>query len=188
MFNHSLANELEKNHEVHRISFSLQYPKLLFPGKTQYFNFEGKPSKALINSINPFSWTKTANYIKKLSPDIIVFQYWMPFFAPAFNSIAKQVKKDCNVKIIINCHNIKSHEPKPAEDIMTKSFFKKFEKKILIKVALENNVGSSEISAGEFEKSPGPSFTFSRLSFLNVHLSKRKGTSFILHNNHNTGL
>ena len=70
MFNHSLANELEKNHEVHRISFSLQYPKLLFPGKTQYFNFEGKPSKALINSINPFSWTKTANYIKKLSEKI----------------------------------------------------------------------------------------------------------------------
>ena len=29
MFNHSLANELEKNHEVHRISFSLQYPKFM---------------------------------------------------------------------------------------------------------------------------------------------------------------
>ena len=83
MFNHSLAKELEKKHDVHRISFSLQYPKILFPGKTQYFNFEGDPSKELINSINPISWIKTANYIKKLSPDLIVFQYWMPYFAPA---------------------------------------------------------------------------------------------------------
>ena len=155
MFNHSLANELEKNHEVHRISFSLQYPKLLFPGKTQYFNFEGKPSKALINSINPFSWTKTANYIKKLSPDIIVFQYWIPFFAPAFNSIAKQVKKDCNVKIIVNCNNIKSHEPKPAEDIMTKSFFKNCDSFMVMSSAVEHDL-KLLINNPNYKKSPHP--------------------------------
>ena len=67
IFNHSLSKELEKENEVHRISFSLQYPKILFPGKTQYSEFEGEPSKKLINSINPLSWVKTANYIKKLS-------------------------------------------------------------------------------------------------------------------------
>ena len=42
MFNHSLAETLSNNHEVHRISFSLQYPQILFPGKTQFFDFEGK--------------------------------------------------------------------------------------------------------------------------------------------------
>ena len=44
MFNHSLSNEFEKNHEVFRISFSLQYPKFLFPGKSQYSEFAGKPA------------------------------------------------------------------------------------------------------------------------------------------------
>ena len=63
MFNHSLAETLSNNHEVHRISFSLQYPQLLFPGKTQFFDFEGKQSKAMINSINPFSWKKTVKFI-----------------------------------------------------------------------------------------------------------------------------
>ena len=51
MFNHSLSQELQKDHEVHRISFSLQYPKLLFPGKTQYSNFNGEPASESINSL-----------------------------------------------------------------------------------------------------------------------------------------
>ena len=123
MFNHSLGLELEKNHEIHRVSFSLQYPKSFFPGKSQYFDFEGKPSKKLINSINPISWRKTARWINKIQPDAVVFQYWMPFFAPGFTSIAKHVKKKCGAKIIVNCNNIMAHEPKRTDKFMTAKFF-----------------------------------------------------------------
>ncbi len=55
LFNHSLADELDKDHDVHRITFSLQYPKAMFPGKSQYSEFKGKLSSRLINSINPTS-------------------------------------------------------------------------------------------------------------------------------------
>ena len=72
MFNHSLGLELAKNHEIHRVSFSLQYPKSLFPGKSQYFDFEGEPSEQLINSVNPVSWRKTARWINKIHPDIVL--------------------------------------------------------------------------------------------------------------------
>ena len=47
------------------------YPSVLFPGKTQYdeskdlvFSFE---NKRLFSSLNPFSWVRTANEIKKLN-------------------------------------------------------------------------------------------------------------------------
>ena len=80
-----MSNEFEKEHDVHRISFSLQYPKVMFPGKSQFSEFQGKPSKKLINSINPVTWKNTANYINSINPDLVIFQYWMPFFAPAFN-------------------------------------------------------------------------------------------------------
>ena len=82
MFNHSLAKELEKDNQVYRISFSKQYPNLFFPGKTQFFDFNGKSSMNLINSVNPLSWKSTANYINNIEPDLVIFQYWMPFFAP----------------------------------------------------------------------------------------------------------
>ena len=155
MFNHSLAKELEKKHDVHRISFSLQYPKILFPGKTQYFDFKDENSKELINSINPLSWIKTANYIKKLSPDLIVFQYWMSFFAPAFNSIVKHVKKDCNAKIMVNCNNIKSHEPKPGDNILTKSFFKNCDLFMVMSSVVEEEL-KSLVTKPNYKKSPHP--------------------------------
>jgi len=155
MFNHSLADELEKEHEVHRISFSLQYPKLLFPGKTQFLDFKGKRSNKLINSINPFSWIRTANYINKLSPELMIFQYWMPFFAPAFNSIAKRVKKYSKTKIIVNCNNIKSHEPRFGDDILTKFFFNNCDSFMVMSSNVEKDL-KSLISKPKYAKSPHP--------------------------------
>ena len=84
MFNHSLSQELNKEHTVYRISFSTLYPKILFPGKSQFFDFEGDSSTEIISSINPFTWNKTVHYINHIKPDLIIFQYWHPFFAPAF--------------------------------------------------------------------------------------------------------
>ena len=124
MFNHSLAKELEKNNQVYRISFSLQYPNLLFPGKSQFFDFNGDPSKKLINSINPFSWSSTASYINNINPDLVIFQYWMPFFAPAFSSIARKIKKKINTNIVVNCNNIIPHESGKLDKYLSLRFFK----------------------------------------------------------------
>ena len=60
-FNEAFAESLiDAGHQVTIVSFKLQYPSILFPGKTQYrvnrekhFSFE---IKHLINSINPISW------------------------------------------------------------------------------------------------------------------------------------
>ena len=66
MFNHSLSKEFEKNHTVFRISFSMMYPKILFPGKSQFSDFNASKSDKIINSLNPFSWIKTAKQLNAL--------------------------------------------------------------------------------------------------------------------------
>ena len=58
-FNNALAKTYaDRGDDVVLYSFSLQYPSLLFPGKTQYEKDKksiGLNIKTIINSINPFN-------------------------------------------------------------------------------------------------------------------------------------
>ena len=87
-----------RGHEVHAITFSRQYPALLFPGRTQYESGPVQKStlkaEQLVDSVHPCTWWKTARRIQALKADRVIFRYWMPFFAPAFGMIARLVA--CN--------------------------------------------------------------------------------------------
>ncbi|MEI8007676.1 MAG: glycosyl transferase family 1, partial [Bacteroidota bacterium] len=87
-FNERLVREYIKlGWEASIYTFSLQYPSLLFPGKTQ-FSTEPPPKdlpiKVKLNSVNPLNWLSVGNEIKKLKPDLVLVKYWMPFMAPCF--------------------------------------------------------------------------------------------------------
>ena len=140
MFNHSLSQELNKYHTVYRISFSTLYPKILFPGKSQFFDFEGDSSTEIISSINPFTWTKTANHIHRIKPDLIIFQYWHPFFAPAFTSIARKIKRLINSRIIINCNNVFPHEKMYLGNLLSKKFFKYADHFVVMTNSVKNDL------------------------------------------------
>ncbi|MHC5865669.1 hypothetical protein ACYT6K_10785, partial [Streptococcus pyogenes] len=77
-------------------TFSRQYPSVLFPGKTQFVSKDDLnrniPVIRILDSVNPFSWNKTAKEIIKYSPDVVLISYWMPFFAPAFGKIAAKLR------------------------------------------------------------------------------------------------
>ena len=70
--NQELCNALIKSgHSVEIINFKLQYPKILFPGKSQFSeNTSGivTDSKKIINSINPISWFNCIRIINKIKP------------------------------------------------------------------------------------------------------------------------
>lgn len=76
----------------------------------------------------------------------------------------------------------------PTKDKMTTPKYQNLNNKDLSKVELENNAGSIDIIAGEYEDHMGPAASFSPLSLFNVKLKKGKGTSFSFNENHNTGL
>jgi hypothetical protein len=83
-----------RGHRTTGITFSRQFPASLFPGKTQYESEEAPAStKALrlLDTLRPGSWFRTASYIEGLEPDAVIFQYWMPFFGPAFGTVARRL-------------------------------------------------------------------------------------------------
>jgi D-inositol-3-phosphate glycosyltransferase len=95
------------------LSFSLQYPSILFPGKTQFSSDPAPENTKIdtrINSINPLNWISTGNSYKKLAPDIMIFRYWMPFMAPCLGTIARLARKNGKTKMVSIADNIYPHE------------------------------------------------------------------------------
>ena len=129
LFSNRLADALAAdNNTVNIVTFKMQYPGFLFPGKTQFSDNESSSKiKTLraINSVNPFNWIKVGMQIRAAKPDLVIFKYWMPFMAPCFGTIAKYIKKDSSIKIISLVHNLVPHEKRFGDTILTKYFVKR---------------------------------------------------------------
>lgn len=127
-FNQRLAKEfISQGDDCSIYSFSLQYPKFIFPGKTQYTD-EPAPENlvihTVINSINPFNWTKIGNRLKKERPDIIIVRFWLPLMGPALGTILRRVRKNRHTKIICIADNVIPHEKRPGDKLFTTYFLK----------------------------------------------------------------
>ena len=119
------AGLVERGHDVSVVNFTRQYPKALFPGKTQYDSSSTAlpVSVRLIDSINPLSWRRTINYIRSVSPDVVIFKHWMPFFGPAYGFIARRLKAS-GIRVICVAHNALPHEKRPGDKTLSRYFFK----------------------------------------------------------------
>ncbi|MBV8251624.1 MAG: glycosyltransferase [Chitinophaga sp.] len=127
-YNERLAEELQKeNHEVEIFTFTVQYPELLFPGKSQY-STDPAPAhlriKRLVNSVNPLNWLKAGRAIRKMNPDIIIVKFWLPIMGPAFGSLLRLGKKKHHTKVISILDNVVPHEKRPGDVPFTKYFLK----------------------------------------------------------------
>lgn len=116
-FNTALCRALmQSGHKASIVSFSMQYPGFLFPGKTQ---FEDGPAPSdisiypRINSMNPCSWFRTARRISRESPDLIILHHWMPFIALSMGAIIRRVKRKTSARVIVITHNVVPHEKLP---------------------------------------------------------------------------
>ncbi|MBQ4548734.1 MAG: glycosyltransferase [Bacteroidales bacterium] len=128
-FTDRLANEFQvEGADVELYTFTLQYPSILFPGKTQYSDAPAPEDIKIfrkINSINPFTWIKTAKEIKAKNPDIVVFAYWMSFFAPCYAQMAKIISKNKNTRCIGLVHNMMPHERSLLDRLLSPCFVKR---------------------------------------------------------------
>ena len=128
--NESLSAEFEKQKiESVIYSFSLQYPSIFFPGETQTeasdrHGPEGIKIRSTINSINPYTWWRTARLIAKENPDFVVVRFWIPFMGPALGSVCKWLKKRLNVPVIGLLDNVIPHEKRIGDRTFTKYFLK----------------------------------------------------------------
>ena len=126
-FNHRLMQALvDAGHEVHVVNWSRQYPQLFFPGKTQWAsttNSKGPEYPALLDSINPLTWKRTAKHLQDLEPlDAVVFPFWHAMLAPALTGVAKRMRKNHPgaPKLIGLFHNAGSHDGLPMLESLTR--------------------------------------------------------------------
>lgn len=125
-FNQLLATKLqEQGHEVRLVTFSLQYPNFLFPGKTQY-STDPKPDNlditAEINSVNPLNWIKVGRKLMKERPDLVIFRYWMPFMGPCLGTVARTLKKNGHTRVVAITDNVIPHETRFFDTPFTRYF------------------------------------------------------------------
>lgn len=114
---------LSRHHQVTVVTFSRQYPSLLFPGKTQQETGDaGIPLESLpwMDSINPFSWIRTGWRLRARKPDLLLFKYWMPFFAPCYGVISAIVRWRRPTKVVYICDNLIPHEHRPGDRLLTR--------------------------------------------------------------------
>ena len=112
-YNSSLILALRQlGHDVKSISYSRQYPKIFYPGKS-----DKDPSletlvihsEMIIDSINPITWIKCAYSILKYTPDRVIFHWWTSFWIPLYLFILPYLKNK-NINLVGIIHNVYPHE------------------------------------------------------------------------------
>jgi D-inositol-3-phosphate glycosyltransferase len=114
----------QRGHDVDAVTFSRQYPELLFPGKTQYETEAVAPPFAaprLLDTVNPLTWMRTARHIARSGPDAVLYKYWMPFFAPAFGTVARRLRWR-GIRSIAIVDNALPHERRPGDLALSRYF------------------------------------------------------------------
>ena len=125
-YNERLAREFAASgYEVEIETFTVQYPGILFPGKTQFADWdapEGLSIQRTVNSVNPLNWLKVGKRIKKEQPDILMVRYWLPFMSPSLGTICRAVRRNKHTKVICLADNIVPHEKRPGDKLLTSYF------------------------------------------------------------------
>lgn len=126
-FSARLYRSLERENEVKAYTFTRQYPKLLFPGTSQLVESTDSadriPAEGIVDSINPLTYRNAAKRINAGRPELIISQYWMPFFAPVIGTMHKYMGRK-GVKRISILHNLIPHE-KRFYDARANAYFLK---------------------------------------------------------------
>jgi len=160
-FNDRLAIQfIAEGHNIKILTFWLQYPSILFPGKTQYT--DGPPPQGItisrqLNSINPLNWIATGLKIKKEKPDILLVRYWLPFMGPSLGTVARIAMSNRHTVVICIFDNVVPHEKRPGDKILTKYFTGSIDGAIVMSKTVLNDLRyfRPEISV---KQSPHPLF------------------------------
>lgn len=120
-----LSRTLAKKYQVETVSYKLQYPKFMFKKEQKDFSnktFEIPDTKFWINTANPLNWIGSARKIRRLNPDLIIVQWWHPYFAPCYQILLSLLRK---YPILFICHNVLPHERFPMDRLLTKGTLRK---------------------------------------------------------------
>lgn len=104
---------IRQGHEVWIETFTVQYPRLLFPGKSQTVATPAPEDLSIRRSVNtmwPLNWLCVGRRIARRRPDLVLMKYWTPFMAPCFGTIARMAARNGHTRTICQIDNVEPHE------------------------------------------------------------------------------
>jgi glycosyltransferase involved in cell wall biosynthesis len=104
----------EQGHDVLMISFKRQYPRWLYPGRSDK-DPSKKPlivedAKYWIDSLNPITWLTTFWRVRRYRPDVLVLQWWTTFWSLAWFTLGILNRLFLRRPLVVICHNVLPHE------------------------------------------------------------------------------
>ena len=149
-FGEALAGGLrERGHAVDAVTFSRQYPKLLFPGTTQ---FEAGAARATgeavrrLDTVGPLSWIRTAEALAEPRPDAVLFQFWMPFLGPSYGAVARLLRRQ-DIPSLALVHNALPHERRPGDHALARYFLRACAGHVVMSASVRRDLGTLGLSA-----------------------------------------
>ncbi|RKY93584.1 MAG: hypothetical protein DRQ01_04415 [Ignavibacteriae bacterium] len=135
---------LKDHFDIKIYNYKLLYPSLLFPGTTQYDKsiqqVKRVPNKRLVNSINPLNWFTIAGKLKKENADLVIFDWWHPFFGFCHGIISYLIRKKYKNKILFITENVVSHEDNFIDRFLTRFGLRNASKFLTLSGIVEKDV------------------------------------------------
>lgn len=115
-----MYRELIKQYDVEMLSYQVQYPGFLFHKEQKDYandSFKIENTNYMLHTCNPFSILQTARYIRKQKADMVLIQWWHPYFAPCYWLLGLLMGRQ---NLVFVCHNILPHERFPFDKWLTR--------------------------------------------------------------------
>ena len=166
-----------RGNEVNIRTFSLQYPRLLFPGKSQFRTGEVPADLHItreVSTVNPLSWLRVGRRLRRERPDLVVLKYWTPLMAPCFGTICRLARKNGHTKVAVHLDNITPHEPHFYDRVLNQYFLRSCDGFIYMSEAVHKDLRTYRPDAPALF-SPHPLFDTYGQPLLRTEASARLG-------------
>ncbi len=120
---HVLANYTT----LHTISFKRQYPRFLYPGKSDIDERAAKHREKnvtyILDAYSPLSLWRTVRHISHSDCEVAIISWWTLFWQPGFAFIARRLRKR-GIKTVFLCHNLVDHDTSGLKRRLSEWFLK----------------------------------------------------------------
>jgi glycosyltransferase involved in cell wall biosynthesis len=107
------------HHTVQLHPFARLYPRFLFPGTSQQApgDLDELPADAAFDPYSPRSWSDVATRIAAFEPDLVLVQWWHPWFAVATAALVRRTaaRLGGRERVALLCHNVLPHRAVPFQ-------------------------------------------------------------------------
>lgn len=114
---------LEAGHRCRVVSFARQYPRFLYPGRT---DIDPSPRPANLPEIElaldpflPWTWQRVARELRQMRPDLVCINWWTPFWAVPLGFLIRACE-GAGLPTVVIAHNVFAHEEFPLSRLISR--------------------------------------------------------------------